>query len=326
MPSPLPPPLRPPLPAHAVLLAALLAALGACALPAPAAPSAMELFVLGIAQDGGVPQLGCDRPCCAAMRAEGRALYPSCLGVVARDTGQVLLVEATPRIEEQVAMLHRLAGLHDRGRRPVDAVLLTHAHMGHYAGLLWFGREVAATAELPAWCSPRMAAFLRCIGPGRQLVDLRELTLRECAPRAPFAPLPGLEVTAIPVPHRDEWSDTMAFRLRGPHRTVLFVPDVDAWDRAPGLLDELLAGADTAYVDGTFWDGSELPDRDRAEIRHPPMTDTMQRLGAFARAHPGAVRFLHLNHTNPALRDPAVIARVEAAGFAIAQQGERQPL
>jgi pyrroloquinoline quinone biosynthesis protein B len=107
----------------------------------------------------------------------------------------VLLVEATPRIEEQVAMLHRLAGVRDRGRRPVDAVLLTHAHVGHYLGLLWFGREVAATAELPAWCSPRMAAFLRSNGPWRQLVELRQLALHECAPRAPFAPLPGLEVT-----------------------------------------------------------------------------------------------------------------------------------
>src|SRR5262249_19650490 len=117
-------------------------------------------------------------------------------------------------------------------------------------------------------------------------------------------------------------SDTMAFVLKGPRRTVLFVPDVDAWERTPGLLDELLAGIDVAYVDGTFWDGSELPGRDLTEIRHPLMRDTMQRLAAFARAHPGAVRFVHLNHANPALRDPPVQARIAAAGFAVAAQGE----
>jgi len=299
---------------------------GACAAPAPApgaaAAAGLELFVLGIAQDGGVPHLGCEQQCCAAARRSGIELFPACLGVVDHGSGSLLLVEATPRIEPQVALLHRLAGAHDRGRRPVDAVLLTHAHIGHYLGLASFGREVAATAALPTWCSPRMAEFLRGNGPWSQLVALQQITLRECAPRAPFAPLPGLQVTAFPVPHRSEFTDTMAFVLKGPRRTVLFVPDVDAWEHAPGLLDELLAGVDVAYVDGTFWDGSELPERDLAEIRHPLMRDTMQRLAAFARAHPGAVRFLHLNHTNPALRDEAVRASIAAAGFAVAEQGE----
>jgi pyrroloquinoline quinone biosynthesis protein B len=171
-----------------------------------------------------------------------------------------------------------------------------------------------------------MAAFLAGNGPWRQLLELGQLRLERIAARTPFEPLPGLTVTAIPVPHRDEYSDTMAFRIRGPQRTVLFVPDVDAWDRSPGLLERLLVGVDVAYVDGTFFDGSELPDRSLAEIRHPLMTDTMQRLAAFARRRPGAVRFLHLNHTNPALHDDAVAARVAAAGFAVAVPGERVAL
>jgi pyrroloquinoline quinone biosynthesis protein B len=215
--------------------------------------------------------------------------------------------------------------VHDRGRRPVDAVLLTHAHVGHYLGLASFGREVAATSALPAWCSARMAAFLRSNGPWRQLVELQQLALSEFGPRTPFTPLPGVEVTAIPVPHRDEYSDTMAFRLRGPQRTVLFVPDIDGWGDGQ-LLTELLEGVDVAYVDGTFFDGSELPDRDLAEIRHPLMTDTMQRLAEFAARRPGAVRFLHLNHTNPALHDRAIRQRLERAGFAVAEQGERVAL
>ncbi|MGE3173061.1 MAG: MBL fold metallo-hydrolase [Planctomycetota bacterium] len=305
--------------------------LSACAV-APAAPeptsasNGLDLVVLGTAQDGGLPHFGCDRPCCTAARRDGRVLWPSCLGVVDRDSGQLLLVEATPRVEEQVALLHQVAGAHDRGRRPVDAVLLTHAHIGHYLGLALFGREVASTPGVPVYCSPRMAGFLRGHGPWQQLVGLEQIALHEVLPRTPFAPLSGLQVTAIPVPHRDEFSDTMAFVLRGPRRAVLFVPDIDAWDRAPGLLDELLAGVDVAYVDGTFFDGSELPDRDLAEIRHPLMTDTMRRLAAFARERPGAVRFLHLNHTNPALHDAAVRARVEAAGFGMAARGERVEL
>jgi pyrroloquinoline quinone biosynthesis protein B len=299
---------------------------GCTVAPAAVPTAGLELFVLGVAQDGGMPQVGCERECCAAARAAGRVLYPASLGVVDHASSRLVLVEATPRIEEQLTLLRDLAGVHGRNRAPVDAVVLTHAHIGHYLGLAQFGREVAAVHDLPVHCSPRMAAFLRANGPWSQLVQLHEIDLQEHAPLQTFTPIPGLAVRAIPVPHRDEYSDTMAFVLRGPHRAVLFVPDVDAWDRSPGLLDQLLDGVDVAYVDGTFFDGSELPDRNLAEIRHPLMTDTMRRLAAFAAAHPGVVRFIHLNHTNPALRDAALAAQIAAAGFRIAQQGERVPL
>jgi pyrroloquinoline quinone biosynthesis protein B len=104
---------------------------------------------------------------------------------------------------------------------------------------------------------------------------------------------------------------------------VLFVPDIDAWERVPGLLQQLLGGVDVAYLDGTFFDGSELPERNLAEIPHPLMTHTMELLAEQARARPGALRFLHMNHTNPALHDSAVRSRIEAAGFRVAVQGER---
>lgn len=133
-------------------------------------------------------------------------------------------------------------------------------------------------------------------------------------------------MTAIPVPHRDEFSDTMAYVLRGPNKAALFVPDVDRWDGNEALLEELLQGVDIAYVDGTFYDGSELPERNLAEIRHPLMTDTMARLAERAKSRPGSVRFLHLNHTNPVLRDDSLRSAIEARGFAIAKEGERVAL
>lgn len=296
--------------------------------PAPATPAAVELFVLGIAQDGGLPHFGCEKPCCAKARATGRVLHPSALGIVDRrgDAPKLLLVEATPRIEEQVAMLHELAGVHGRGRQPVDAVLTTHAHLGHYLGLAWFGREVAGSRAVPVHCTPRFGAFLRQHGPWKQLVELQQIDVREFAIGAAFVPWAGITVTATAVPHRDEFSDTVAFTIAGPQRRVLFVPDIDAWERAPGLLERLLDGVDVAYLDGTFFDGSELPERHLAEIQHPLMTRTMALLAERARAHPGTLRFLHCNHTNPVLHDAAVRARVEAAGFAIASQGERVAL
>lgn len=306
------------------LAVALLAGLtAACAAPsAGAAPSRFRLVVLGRAQDGGLPHVGCDRPCCADARRSGRRETPACLGVHDAQTGKLLLVEATPAVEEQLAHLHRFAGGAPRGRAPVDAVLLTHAHVGHYLGLAHFGREVCATQGLPVHAGPRMARFLREHGPWKQLVELGQIDVREVVPGERFAPLPGLSVEAIAVPHRDEFSETLAFKLRGPQACVLFVPDVDAWTRHEGLLERLLDGVDVAYVDGTFFDGRELPERIRAEIPHPPMVDTMRRLRDVAARRPGLVRFLHLNHTNPALHGEAALE----PGFRVAEVGEWVPL
>lgn len=280
------------------------------------------MYVLGRAQDGGLPHVGCDLACCVDARRSGRRETPACLGVHDPHTGKLLLIEATPAVEEQVSRLQQLAGGPPRGRAPVDGVLVTHAHIGHYLGLAHFGREVCATQGLPVWVSPRMAGFLRGHGPWKQLVALDQIDVREVLPGGTFAPWPGLTVEAIAVPHRDEFSDTMAFKLRGPNACVLFVPDVDAWGKHEGLLERLLDGVDVAYVDGTFYDGRELPERARPEIPHPPMVDTMQRLRAWSTQHPGRIRFIHLNHTNPALHDPSLVE----AGFRIAEVGERVEL
>lgn len=285
-----------------------------------------ELFVLGTAQDGGRPQVGCTQACCREARAAGRSAWPVALGIHDRAGGRLLLVEATPALGGQVALLHELAGVRERPRRPVDAILLTHAHIGHYLGLAQLGREVAAVRDLPVHVGPRMAAFLETNAPWEQLVRLGRIRLVRHDPNTRFEALPGLLVEAIPVPHRDEYSETYAYRFHGPRRTVLFVPDVDAWDRNPGLIERLLAGTDVAYVDGTFYDGTELPDRDLTKIPHPFVARTVELLAGFARTHPGAVRFVHLNHTNPLWRDKALRARLASLGFRIARRGERLEL
>lgn len=279
--------------------------------------------MLGRAQDGGLPHVGCEKACCVAARQSGRIETPACLGIHDRDTGQLILLEATPAIERQLADLHRLAGVTGRARQPIDALLLTHAHIGHYLGLAHFGREVASTRELPVFVTPRMARFLRGNGPWSQLVKLGQIEIEELELDARREIVPGLHIEAVAVPHRDEFSDTVAFRIHGPNRSVLFVPDVDRWDVQPGLLDRLLDGIDIAYLDATFYDGRELPSRNLAEIPHPPMVDTMDRLASRAGQRPGAFRFLHLNHTNPALHDAAIVAEIERRGFCVAQAGER---
>ena len=116
---------------------------------------------------------------------------------------------------------------------------------------------------------------------------------------------------------------TVAYKVRGPAKTVLFCPDVDRWDAHEGLLERLLDGVDVAYVDATFYDGRELPGRNILEVPHPPMVRTMELLEDVGRKTPGRIRFIHLNHTNPALTDPELQARIRTRGFPVAEVGER---
>ena len=283
----------------------------------------LELLVLGIAQDGGVPHVGCYDPCCAEARSSGETLFPVCLGIFNRNTKEMLLVEATPQIEAQLDLFSKLTGQMRSKDYPVDGLLLTHAHMGHYLGLAHFGREVADAESLKTWVTPAMGKFLEHNAPWSQLVELDQIRLHQVSYGRSFSPITGLMVTAVKVPHRDELSDTVAFRLATPASTVLFVPDVDSWDKHPGLLDELLTNVDLAFIDATFWDGSEVPGRSLAEIPHPPMTRSMELLRERVQSGGPQIYFIHLNHSNRALHEPGIRHKLEQDGFQIAEQGSR---
>lgn len=291
------------------------------------------LRVLGTAQDGGLPHAGCSCTRCERALADpGFARRVSSLAIVAPRTdghSAVYLIDASPDVREQLVALRdvreaRPAAVRGRvDRAPVDGVLLTHAHIGHYLGLAFFGFEAISTTRLPVWSTPRMAAYLRANGPWSQLVSRENLLLNEIEPGASFALEGGVRVTVEPVPHRDEYADTVGFRLKGPHRTVFYVPDTDAWTAwQPSLLDRL-AGVDLALLDGTFYSLDELPGRDLSEIPHPLITHTMELLERRVAAGELTVYFTHLNHSNPALEPESEARReIEERGFRVLEDGQ----
>jgi pyrroloquinoline quinone biosynthesis protein B len=231
---------------RASLAASLVAAAGGgCALPAAsrgdsargdaASPTPpVEAIVLGTAQDGGIPHLGCRCERCRATRAG--ALPPrtvACLALVDRAAGDAWLVDATPDIRDQVARLLDAPGLEDRtARAPVSGIFVGHAHIGHYLGLAFLGRESIHARRMPVWASPRMAEHLRTNAPFELLVRLQNIDLRavESGERVPLGP--RLAVTPFRVPHREEYTDTFAYRIEGPDRTLVYVSDIDFWDDA----------------------------------------------------------------------------------------------
>jgi pyrroloquinoline quinone biosynthesis protein B len=312
------------------VLLALLALTAFAAAPTPPADGP-RVVVLGIAQDGGLPQIGCDcKNCAAARRDPSRVRHVASLAIHVPRTDHVYLVDATPDLPAQIEAIHAfhhcpvgpLAGKTDRA--PVDGVLLTHAHIGHYLGLAQFGFESLSTKSLPVWASPRMAAYLRTNGPWSQLVRLDNIALHEFQPGHPFQLEPGITVEPIQVPHRDEYSDTMAFLIRGPKKTLLYVPDTDAWAAWSKPLADVLRDekVDIALLDGTFYSADELPDRDVTKIKHPLITATMDLLEPLVKAGKVRVYFTHLNHSNPAFEPGGAAQKaIEGRGFEVAAEG-----
>lgn len=269
--------------------------------------------VLGIAQDGGVPHAGCHQKLCVEARQDPskRHLVAS-LGLIDSETGKRFLIDATPDFALQ---MERLGGL-------PDAILLTHAHIGHYLGLAQLGREVLNARKVPVLCTPSMAKFLRQNRPWSRLVAAGNVEIREIEPGTEVDLTPSLHVTAIRVPHRDEDSDTVAYLIRGPSKKILWLPDIDKWEKWDRRLPDLLADPDlTAFVDGTFFSADEIPGRSIAEIPHPLVPETV---GLFAGDPPrGRLVFVHLNHTNRLLWDQSAQKKLARAGFAVAREGMR---
>jgi pyrroloquinoline quinone biosynthesis protein B len=273
--------------------------------------------VLGIAQDGGVPHLGCRQDLCVRARRDpsARRLVAS-LGLLDHGTGRRFVIDATPDFAAQV---DRLGGL-------PDAILLTHAHIGHYLGLAQLGREVLGAKRLPVYCTASMGRFLRENGPWKRLVALENIEIHEVEPGTEFELTPSLRATAVRVPHRDEDSDTVAYLVAGPHRQLLWLPDIDKWEKWDRSIADLVSdGRLLAFVDGTFFSADEIPGRSIRDIPHPLVSETVARFGEKPPL-PAKVFFVHLNHTNRLLWDAAARRDLERKGFGIAREGERFPL
>ena len=288
--------------------------------------------VLGIAQDAGYPQAGCRRDCCRdAWQQPQRRRFATSLAIVDPQTQQTWLLDCTPDFREQLHLLQSAERPTDtadvRPSRLLDGIFLTHAHIGHYAGLIHLGREVMGADGIPVYAMPRMRQFLTTNGPWDQLVTLNNVALRPLQANTPVPLNDRLTVTPLVVPHRDEYSETVGFVVSGPRRRVLFLPDIDKWEKWPRSIEDQIAAVDVAYLDGTFFGNGEIPGRDMSQIPHPFIEESLQRFASLPAAVRQRVRFIHLNHTNPALQpDSAARRLIEQAGCAVAVQGEVEGL
>ena len=294
------------------LLAGLLGA-GSSALA-----QSQQLIVLGVTQDAGYPQLGATQEFIAVELGLRTRQQVVALGVVDEAANQKFLFEATPDMPAQLFALN--THLPTPGTLPTG-IFLTHGHIGHYTGLLHLGREAAGASAVPVYALPRMASFLTSNAPWSQLVTLRNVELRPLAAGQPVALNSRLSVTPFLVPHRDEFTETAGFEIRGARKKAVFIPDIDKWSQWGASLPEVIKHADYVLLDATFYRNGEIP-RDMAEVPHPFVTETMLLLQALPAAERGKVYFIHFNHTNPLL-DPGSAERQQVLrqGYHVAEEG-----
>ncbi|MBN95903.1 MAG: pyrroloquinoline quinone biosynthesis protein PqqB [Deltaproteobacteria bacterium] len=283
--------------------------------------SAPFVLVLGTTQDGGHPQIGCKLECCHGHGQQDRQLIAS-LAIVDPRSGERWLVDASPDLPEQLRDLEDCCP-RSQEQATLDGIFLTHAHIGHYTGLMYLGREALGSRGTPVWAMPDMRRFLRENGPWSQLVDLQNIHLMALDDGEVVQLNDRLSLQPFLVPHRAEFSETVGFLIRGPARAVAWLPDIDQWGRWSRPVEELVQEVDLALLDGTFYRRDEL-ERDMNEVPHPLIVESMDRLAALPDQVRAGVRFIHFNHTNPALReDSEATQAIRARGFGLARRGDR---
>ncbi len=270
-------------------------------------------IVLGTAQDGGYPHVGCACPACEKAAADpALRRRVASLGLV---TSQgIALIDATPDFPAQARDLAREAG------RPADeslrAILITHLHVGHILGLGLLGREAWAGTETPIWATEACLAHLESHEPFASLFRQRHVVPRVLHLGWDTS-LDDLVVQPVPVLHRSEFGDTLGYRIEGPERSLFYAPDLDTL--TPEVLGQIRA-ADVAILDGTFFRRRELTRDDANAVPHPAIAETMNEVSRLDTR----VYFTHLNHTNPAI-DPESkeTQAIRALGMRVAREGDR---
>jgi pyrroloquinoline quinone biosynthesis protein B len=263
--------------------------------------------------------MGCADSCCADLfvNPDPRRMVVS-LGLIDHSAQKTYLFDASPDLSRQAHLLNNACSW--SAERAPDRIFLTHAHIGHYAGLMYLGKEALYSSNVPVYAMPRMKKFLRENGPWSQLVAFENIALFDLEAESAIEFESGIRITPFLVPHRDEYSETVGFKIQGPQKTVLFIPDIDKWNLWDKDIRKEIEACDLVFIDGTFFNGDEIGYRDMQEVPHPSIEESMHLFKSLDPSERKKVHFIHFNHTNPVIREESPERElVLENGFQIAQ-------
>jgi pyrroloquinoline quinone biosynthesis protein B len=194
--------------------------------------------------------------------------------------------------------------------------------MGHYAGLLNLGKESYNSKNIPLYSMPKLYDFILNNGPWNQLVNLNNINLVKIFADKELILDDNLSLTPVQVPHRDEYSETVGFIIKGNLKKALYIPDIDKWNKWNISIVEMIKKVDFAFLDGTFYDSNEINNRDISEIPHPFIIESLDLFKTLSKAEKDKIYFIHLNHTNPVLnKNSKEYKSVISKGFNVAETG-----
>ena len=277
------------------------------------------IIILGTIQDAGSPHMGCEKPCCISLfeNPDPNRKVVS-LGLVDPLEKKYWLIEASPDFITQCRELKKVSAF-KHGKSP-DGIFLTHAHIGHYTGLMYLGKESCSSKNVPVFAMTRMKGFLIKNGPWSQLFKLNNIRINNINHQEEIKLSNNLSITPFLVPHRDEFSETVGFKINGPKKSVLFIPDIDKWGKWNKNLIKEIKSVDVALLDGTFYDNKEVNNRNISEIPHPFIVETMDLFKQEKNSEKFKINFIHFNHTNPLLdSNSAALIRLKESGFNMAK-------
>ena len=254
----------------------------------------IRAMILGIAQDGGVPHPGCYCDTCQFYWDNQIVLSPSSLAII--DEKQLHLFDVTRNLDRQLRKV---------GNKNVTDIWLTHGHIGHIDGIGLFGKEVMNLKNVRLHASELMIKLIENTPKWNKLIEDKILIPIQFNSNESMQISENLKITPIRVPHRDELTDTHAFMINGPEKSLLYLPDHDTWEETLNMVqqDSVIEwfdflGIEIVLMDGTFWSKNELSRQD--DVPHPPVVESLERLGN-VKGKELEVFFIHFNHTNPLL-------------------------
>ncbi|MFN3196502.1 MAG: MBL fold metallo-hydrolase [Chlorobiota bacterium] len=278
-----------------------------------------SIIVLGTIQDAGSPHIACKKECCNGLfENPDNSRQVVSLGLYDAMSGKKYLFEATPDITQQMKYLSEYGDQTDK--EVPNGIFLTHAHIGHYTGLMYLGKEAMSANKVPVYAMPKMKKYLETNGPWSQLVSEKNIEIVGIVDGVEVILSEELSVTPLLVPHRDEYSETVGYRIEGPNKSALFIPDIDKWEKWDLDIIAEVKKVDYAFLDATFYDGAELNNRDMSEIPHPFVVESMNKFESLNSVEKEKIIFIHFNHTNPIIDSTSEEARkVIENGFRIAK-------
>ena len=275
--------------------------------------STYTLKILGVVQDGGLPHLGSDRICCEDFEQNR---YVTSIMLINNETNESYLFDASPDINKQLNFMGK--GI----KKNLKGIFLTHAHIGHYTGLMYFGREALNSKLMKVYAMPRMKKFLEQNGPWSQLVSLENISITELNNKSNIVIDSNVTVQPIEVPHRAEFSETVGYKIYGPNKTAIFIPDIDKWYLWEKSIVDEIENIDYVLIDATFYDSKEVNYRDLSEIPHPFVVESIELFDSMKYEERNKIFFIHLNHTNPLLdKESDQYKFVKEKGYNVAEEG-----